>query len=71
MTEHSRNVLGTDAPLGWTGTHTLVMDRPDGKAGGSYLGFNRGQLPAGKISIVSASLARGIIVAITAKDDQQ
>lgn len=41
-----RNVPGTEAALGWAGGHTLVVDRPDGKAGGSGLGFNGGQLLA-------------------------
>lgn len=29
-----RNVPGAEAALGWAGAHTLVVDRPDGKAGG-------------------------------------
>lgn len=41
-----RNIAGTEAALGWAGGHTLVVDRPDGKAGGSGLGFNGGQLLA-------------------------
>jgi len=41
-----RNVPGTEAALGWAGAHTLVVDRPDGKAGGLGLGFNGGQLLA-------------------------
>ena len=41
-----RNVAATGAALGWAGAHTLVVDRPDGKAGGQGLGFNGGQLLA-------------------------
>lgn len=39
-----RNVAGTDAALGWAGGHTLVIDRPNGRAGGLGLGFNGAQL---------------------------
>ncbi len=41
-----RNIPGTEAAAGWTGGHTIVVDRPDGKAGGMGLGFNGGQLLA-------------------------
>jgi organic hydroperoxide reductase OsmC/OhrA len=41
-----RNVAGTEAALGWAGAHTLVVDRPEGTAGGGGLGFNGGQLLA-------------------------
>ena len=41
-----RNVEGTEAALGWAGAHTIVVDRPDGKAGGQGLGFNGAQLLA-------------------------
>jgi len=41
-----RNIAGTEAALGWAGAHTLVVDRPDGKAGGKGLGFNGGELLA-------------------------
>lgn len=41
-----RNVAGTETALGWAGSHTLVVDRPEGKAGGRNLGFNGGQLLA-------------------------
>jgi len=41
-----RNVPGTEAAMGWAGSHTLVVDRPEGRAGGSGLGFNGGQLLA-------------------------
>ena len=40
------NVPGTEAALGWTGGHALVVDRPPGKAGGLGLGFNGAQLLA-------------------------
>ena len=46
MTVELRNVEGTQAALGWAGGHTLVVDRPEGKAGGQRLGFNGGQLLA-------------------------
>ncbi|MDH6235138.1 organic hydroperoxide reductase OsmC/OhrA [Mesorhizobium soli] len=39
-----RNIAGTEAALGWAGSHTVVVDRPDGKAGGKGLGFNGAQL---------------------------
>jgi organic hydroperoxide reductase OsmC/OhrA len=41
-----RNIAGTEAALGWAAGHTLVVDRPEGKAGGKGLGFNGGQLLA-------------------------
>ena len=41
-----RNFPGTEAAVGWAGGHTVVVDRPDGKAGGMGLGFNGGQLLA-------------------------
>lgn len=41
-----RNVAGTEAAMGWAGSHTLVVDRPEGKAGGLGLGFNGAQLLA-------------------------
>jgi organic hydroperoxide reductase OsmC/OhrA len=46
MTVELRNIAGTEAALGWAGAHTLVVDRPQGKAGGQGLGFNGGQLLA-------------------------
>ncbi|WP_196258879.1 OsmC family protein [Pelagibacterium limicola] len=39
-----RNVEGTEAALGWAGSHTVVIDRAVGKAGGLGLGFNGAQL---------------------------
>ena len=41
-----KNVLGTEAAMGWAGSHTLVADRPAGKAGGLGLGFNGAELLA-------------------------
>ncbi|HVH03132.1 MAG TPA: OsmC family protein [Amaricoccus sp.] len=41
-----RNVAGTEAAVGWVGTHAVVVDRPEGVAGGAGLGFNGGQLLA-------------------------
>ncbi|GHD17842.1 OsmC family protein [Tianweitania populi] len=41
-----RNIEGTQAALGWAGGHTLVVDRPDGMAGGMGLGFNGAQMLA-------------------------
>jgi organic hydroperoxide reductase OsmC/OhrA len=46
MSVELRNIPGTEAALGWAGAHTLVVDRPEGKAGGMGLGFNGGQLLA-------------------------
>ena len=46
MTVELRNIAGTEAALGWAGGHTIVVDRPEGKAGGKGLGFNGGQLLA-------------------------
>ncbi len=40
------NVAGTEAALGWAGAHTIVVDRPEGRAGGRGLGFNGAQLLA-------------------------
>ncbi len=41
-----RNIPGTEAALGLAGAHTVVVDRPDGTAGGMGLGFNGAQLLA-------------------------
>lgn len=46
MTVELHNVEGTEAAMGWAGGHTIVVDRPEGKAGGMGLGFNGGQLLA-------------------------
>lgn len=39
-----RNIAGTEAALGWADSHTVVIDRPAGRAGGLGLGFNGAQL---------------------------
>ena len=39
-------VEGTEAALGRAGGHSLVVDRPEGTAGGQGLGFNGAQLLA-------------------------
>jgi organic hydroperoxide reductase OsmC/OhrA len=46
MSVSLRNVPGTKAAMGWAGGHTLVIDRPEGRAGGMALGFNGGQMIA-------------------------
>jgi organic hydroperoxide reductase OsmC/OhrA len=46
ITVELRNVEGTQAAMGWAGAHTIVVDRPEGKAGGQGLGFNGAQLLA-------------------------
>ncbi len=46
MSVSLRNVPGTEAAMGWAGGHTVVIDRPEGKAGGMGLGFNGGQMLA-------------------------
>lgn len=46
MTVEYRSLEGTGASVGRAGTHTLIADRPDGKASGMGLGFNGGQLLA-------------------------
>jgi organic hydroperoxide reductase OsmC/OhrA len=46
LTIQLRSIAGTEAAAGWAGQHTVVVDRPDGKAGGKGLGFNGGQLLA-------------------------
>ena len=38
------SVPGTEAAMGWAGGHTVVVDRPEGRAGGKGLGFNGAQL---------------------------
>lgn len=44
MTMQLRSVPDTRAAIGWAEGHTIVVDRPNGKAGGKGLGFNGGQL---------------------------
>lgn len=46
MTVELRNINDTEAAMGWAGGHTLIADRPEGKAGGQGLGFNGAQLLA-------------------------
>ena len=41
-----RSIPDTNAAMGWAGAHTMVVDRPAGRAGGMDLGFNGGQLLA-------------------------
>ena len=44
MTVNLRSIPGTHAAVGWAEGHTIVVDRPDGRAGGMGLGLNGGQL---------------------------
>jgi organic hydroperoxide reductase OsmC/OhrA len=44
MNVQLRSVPDTQAVVGWADGHTIIVDRPDGKAGGMGLGFNGGQL---------------------------
>jgi organic hydroperoxide reductase OsmC/OhrA len=46
MTVELRRVNGTQAVMGWAGGHTIVVDRPEGRAGGMGLGFNGAQMLA-------------------------
>ena len=46
MTVALRSIPDTQAALGWASGHTVVIDRPPGKAGGMGLGFNGGQMIA-------------------------
>jgi organic hydroperoxide reductase OsmC/OhrA len=41
-----RSIPDTRAVVGRAGGHTIVIDRPEGRAGGMGLGFNGGQLLA-------------------------
>ncbi|MFK8252697.1 OsmC family protein [Ancylobacter terrae] len=41
-----RGVPDSGAALGRAGMHSVVVDRPEGRAGGTGLGFNGGQLLA-------------------------
>ncbi len=41
-----RSILDTGAAVGWADGHTVLVDRPAGRAGGSGLGFNGAQLLA-------------------------
>lgn len=44
VTVELRSIDETEAALGWAGGHTVVVDRPEGRAGGMGLGFNGAQL---------------------------
>jgi organic hydroperoxide reductase OsmC/OhrA len=44
MAVQLRSIPDTEAAVGWAGNHTIIVDRPEGKAGGKGLGFNGGQL---------------------------
>ena len=46
MSVSLRSVPDTQAAMGWAGGHTVVIDRPEGRAGGMGLGFNGGQMIA-------------------------
>ena len=46
MTVQLHGIPDTEAAIGWAGAHSIVVDRPEGKAGGQGLGFNGGQLLA-------------------------
>jgi len=39
-----RSIPNTGASMGWAGSHTVTIDRPEGRAGGSGLGFNGGEM---------------------------
>lgn len=41
-----RRLPGTRASVGRSGSHSVIADRPEGKAGGMGLGFNGGELLA-------------------------
>ncbi|HEX2526513.1 MAG TPA: OsmC family protein [Geminicoccus sp.] len=41
-----RSIPDTEACVGWAGPYSVVVDPPEGKAGGLGLGFNGGQLLA-------------------------
>ncbi|MGB7297886.1 MAG: OsmC family protein [Burkholderiaceae bacterium] len=41
-----RSIAETEAAVGWADGHTVIVDRPDGRAGGMGLGFNGAQLLA-------------------------
>jgi organic hydroperoxide reductase OsmC/OhrA len=46
MTIEYRSIPDTGAAVGRAGIHTVIADRPEGKAGGTGLGFNGGELLA-------------------------
>ena len=39
MSVQLRSIPDTEAAVGWAGDHTIVVDRPPGKAGGRGLGL--------------------------------
>lgn len=41
-----RSIIDTQAAMGWADGHTVIIDRPEGRAGGLGLGFNGGQMLA-------------------------
>jgi len=43
---HFRPLTGTRAAEGCCGAHSVIADRPEGRAGGSGLGFNGGEFLA-------------------------
>jgi organic hydroperoxide reductase OsmC/OhrA len=46
MTVSLRGIPETEACIGLAGIHSIVVDRPEGRAGGKGIGFNGGQLLA-------------------------
>jgi organic hydroperoxide reductase OsmC/OhrA len=79
FTVRFRSIPDTRAAIGRSGHHTIVIDRPEERAGGMGLGFNGGQLlaiaiggclcndlqyTAEKMGIVIHSLAVDVSVAI-------
>jgi organic hydroperoxide reductase OsmC/OhrA len=46
MSVQLRSIQGTGAAVGLAGGHTIIVDRPVDKAGGTGLGFNGGQILA-------------------------
>ena len=49
MTVDFITIGGTEAAVMKAGNHTLIIDRPEGKAGGLGLGFNGAQLLAAAV----------------------
>ena len=56
MTVHLRSIPDTQAALGWAEGHTIVVDRPDGKAGGMGLGFNGDSSSVSRSAAASATI---------------
>jgi organic hydroperoxide reductase OsmC/OhrA len=46
VTVELRSLPDTEAAVGWAGAHSIVVDRPAGKAGGKGLGFNGAEILA-------------------------